>query len=260
MTLDLSLVLNPSEVAFFEAQCEEKLQRINDAEIEAIACITKQFEDERSRVYRSVLLSTLEVALPQSTLPDIPAVSGDLPQREALASLPETPALPETAGTEIEDVETMSWEAASRVLGVSRDTVRLYASKGALEPAGAKGHVTRSSVEAYQESRITPGQHKKFADAPVPTFDVNEDGKQSQIEGGKVTYRFIKIFYLARKTTESGYLWDAQPNRECDPSWEVIEEWRCNGLGRWESTPEIPWAVGAGIGTVRGPMVGTLPQ
>ena len=113
-------------------------------------------------------------------------------------------------------------------------------------------------VKARQEAakNAMSGKARKVLPTPIappePTFDINEEGKLNQIEQGKSTYRLIKIFYLARRTTDSGYLWDNQPNRNCDLGWEVVEEWRCNGLGRWESTPEVPGIVGTGNGITQG--------
>ena len=118
-------------------------------------------------------------------------------------------------------------------------------------------------VKARQVAAVS-GKARKPEAAPAParpepTFDINEEGKLDQIEQGKSTYRGIKIFYLARRTMNSRYLWDSQPSRECDPGWEVVEEWRCNGLGRWESTPVIPGMVGTGNGVTKGTRGYTVP-
>jgi hypothetical protein len=122
-----------------------------------------------------------------------------------------------------------------------------------LEKVKARQEAAKNSMsgKARERSAAKPEQ-AHLAAPPEPTFDINEEGKLSQIDQGKSTYRLIKLFYLARHTTDSRYLWDSQPNRECDPGWEVVEEWRCNGLGRWESTPEIPGMVGTGNGVTKG--------
>jgi hypothetical protein len=144
----------------------------------------------------------------------------------------------------------VSYAEAGKFLDISPDSVRLYAKRGLLERIGETPYVTRASVTARKESMSA-------SVAPV-AFDPNDEGKLTQIDQGKVTYRNIKIFYLARHTTNSRYLWDSQPSRECDPNWEVVEEWRCNGLGRWESTPEVPGIVGTGNGITQGAIQGRI--
>lgn len=145
----------------------------------------------------------------------------------------------------------VSYAEAGKFLGISPDSVRLYAKRGLLERIGETPYVTRASVMARKESLSVS--------AASVAFDNNEEGKLTQIDQGKSTYRNIKLFYLSRRTTDSGYLWDSQPNRSCDPGWEVVEEWRCNGLGRWESTPEIPGMVGTGNGVTKGTRGYTVP-
>jgi hypothetical protein len=156
--------------------------------------------------------------------------------------------------------------------GYHKDSVNNWGRAGLLpEPVpGTGGHPHNppryvvdmdellEKVKARQEAakNAMSGKARKVLPTPIappePTFDINEEGKLNQIEQGKSTYRLIKIFYLARRTTDSGYLWDNQPNRNCDLGWEVVEEWRCNGLGRWESTPEVPGIVGTGNGITQG--------
>ena len=114
------------------------------------------------------------------------------------------------------------------------------------------------AVEAAERMGVARKESLSVSAASV-AFDNNEEGKLTQIDQGKSTYRNIKLFYLSRRTTDSGYLWDSQPNRDCDPGWEVIEEWRCNGLGRWESTPEVPGMVGTGNGVTKGTRGYTVP-
>lgn len=161
--------------------------------------------------------------------------------------------------------------------GYHKDSVNNWGRAGLLpEPVpGTGGHPHNppryvvdmdellKKVKARQAAAMSGKPRKPVvaptAAPPEPTFDINEEGKLNQIEQGKSTYRLIKIFYLARRTTDSRYLWDSQPNRDCDPGWEVIEEWRCNGLGRWESTPEVPGMVGTGNGVTKGTRGYTVP-
>jgi hypothetical protein len=166
----------------------------------------------------------------------------------------------------------MTAQEIAAALGCHKDSIHNYKKAGLLpEPVrGTGGHPhnplryaldieeLREKVKARQEAAKVAciGKIRKVLPTPIappePTFDINEEGKLNQIEQGKSTYRLIKIFYLARRTTDSGYLWDSQPNRNCDLGWEVVEEWRCNGLGRWESTPEVPGVVGTGNGITQG--------
>lgn len=59
---------------------------------------------------------------------------------------------------------TMSWDRAAGILGVSRDTVRLYIKRGML--TGRAGLVTVESVNHYKANRLPPGQtHARIAQA-----------------------------------------------------------------------------------------------
>jgi transposase len=60
---------------------------------------------------------------------------------------------------------SMSWEDAALVLGVSRDTVRLYIKRGLL--IGGQGLVTVESVNQYKQNRLQPGQRKALQ-SPTP--------------------------------------------------------------------------------------------
>jgi cell division protein FtsN len=53
---------------------------------------------------------------------------------------------------------TMTWEKAATVLGITRDTVRLYIKRGFL--VGGAGMTTVESVKHYQANRLKPGQTK----------------------------------------------------------------------------------------------------
>lgn len=138
----------------------------------------------------------------------------------------------------------ISYDEAAAFLGISPDSVRLYAKRGVLQRVGETPYVTRASVVARKQMLQ--------ASREQPAFDNNEEGKLTQIDQGKSTYRNMKVFYLARRTEDSRYLWESQATRACNSEWEVVEEWRCNGLGRWESTPVIPGMVGTGNGTKQG--------
>jgi hypothetical protein len=198
-------------------------------------------------------------------LSTVPSVSEPMPEAPAVAPAVVAP----TAHTPI----GMTAREIASATGYHKDSVNNWGRAGLLpEPVpGTGGHPHNppryvvdmdellERVKARQEAakNAMAGKARKPVEAPasappVPTFDINEEGKLNQIEQGKSTYRLIKIFYLARRTTDSRYLWDSQPNRECDPGWEVVEEWLCNGLGRWESTPEIPGMVGTGNGVTKG--------
>ena len=109
-----------------------------------------------------------------------------------------------------------------------------------------------------QTKAMPPEVKATFTPAPTPTFDIDDQGREAAIETGKAIYGKVKIFYLSRLPMDTRYSWDTQPSTMCDPGWEVVEEWRCNGLGRWESTPNIPGAVGVGTGIHRGAVQGVI--
>lgn len=93
---------------------------------------------------------------------------------------------------------------------------------------------------------------------PTPTFDTNENGKLAAIEEGKTSFKESALFYLIRLTEGKQWLWDSQPNTVVAEGWELVEEWRRNGLNRWESTPSEPGVVGTGNGVTYGIREGKL--
>lgn len=90
------------------------------------------------------------------------------------------------------------------------------------------------------------------------SFDVNEEGRLAMVDEGKARFR-DRVFYIARISDSGRYLWDCLPSPQVSGDWELVEEWRKNGLGRWESTPAIPGAVGSHVLTAsNGPKQGSL--
>ena len=143
----------------------------------------------------------------------------------------------------------VSFDRAAAYLGISTDSVRIYCGKGKLERAGEGDFVTRASLVARKESLGNP---------PKATLEINEALRLAHIDEGKVQFASQGIFYLARHVGPSEINWAVFETTAPTPGWEVVEEWRRNGLGRWESTPEIPGAVGAGNGITRGAGVGVI--
>lgn len=165
---------------------------------------------------------------------------------EALKAMPtaERSQMVKDALTKKRDAERpeggVSYAEAAKFLGLSPDSVRLYAQRGILERIGETPYVTRASVVARKKN-VSGGQK--------PTFDINETGRLEAIEEGKAFFRSDRFFSLARKTVGTAYQWLVIA-RGADPKGgEIIEHFTLNGLGQWESTPHLSTEVGYMTGT-----------
>ena len=68
-------------------------------------------------------------------------------------------------------------------------------------------------------------------------------------------------FWLLRRFVEGRAQYKAAKSWQSESAmgWDPLEWWQRNGLGRWESTPAEPGAVGFGNGTTTGPSKAALP-
>lgn len=125
----------------------------------------------------------------------------------------------------------------------------------ALKDAAAKGRTKKlelgssGQAEASTPVKVTP---------PVPIIDTNEAGKWAAVDQGKATFQESKIFYLCRNTSGRQWLWDTLLHPQPPEGWDLVEAWRKTGMGRWESTPNVPGTVGAGNGIAHGPRIGSI--
>jgi len=146
----------------------------------------------------------------------------------------------------------VSYAEAGKFLGISPDSVRLYAKRGLLDRIGETPYVTRASVTARKESMLA-------SVAPV-AFDPNENGRYEAIEHGRSFFHSEKAFDLHRVIDGNRYKWLAIGKDKCYllGESELVERWSLNGLGRWESTPVIPGIVGTGNGITQGAIQGRI--
>ncbi len=155
-------------------------------------------------------------------------------------------------------------------LGCHKDSIHNYRKAGLIgEPApGTGGHphnpnrfyvpsipALRKAIQERQEAakRVMVKPKTVVAAPTAPAFDTNEEGKYQAIEQGKHTFLSAALFNLIRRTTDTGRLWDVLAAGLTPPlGWDIFEEWRRTGLGKWESTPAEPGVAGTGNGVTLG--------
>ena len=123
----------------------------------------------------------------------------------------------------------------------------------------AKERMTRVGMPSCKGGIVTP---KKVSVPPAPAFDINEEGRFEAVEHGRIFLRDEKQFNLWRIYQPSVYQWRAGGIAQTTgiglEGGEIVERWQLNGLGQWESTPEVPGHVGTRNGVTTGPIVGKL--
>lgn len=147
-------------------------------------------------------------------------------------------------------------DALRRVIEERREAAKHTAGRSLL-----KANKVRADEAKDRKAHVAPLETPKPAarvaaptPVPAPTFDTNEEGKYQAIEMGKAAFRERGNFYILRRTDGDRYDY-SHHFKDCS-GWDRIETWRLNGMGRWESTPNVPGVVGMGTGVVRGPMIG----
>jgi len=191
--------------------------------------------------------------------------TGTKPSNTALYRRSDIPALQES----IAQMQEGMRESLRRVRINPKTKTQEAAPKPTATPEAPKPSTTTRPVLAVKQETpapkpivekpvLLPRPEPAPAAPPVPAFDINDAGKWAAVDEGKAMHAQKKLFYLIRHDDGKRYVWDYQDGTKCAEGWEVVEEWRKTGTGRWESTPDIPGIVGVGTGITHGVRQGVI--
>jgi hypothetical protein len=233
--------------------------------------LAKTLEIDPAPQAEAIVVETpvLNILTDDKMLSPVPSVSEPMP--EAPAAVP-TPTASAPVG--------MTAREIAAATGYHKDSVNNWGRAGLLpEPVpGTGGHPHNppryvvdmdellEKVKARQVAAMS-GKARKPAEAhiatpPEPAFDVNEEGRYEAIEHGRSFFRPDKAFDLWRICTPSGYKWRVTGKGQSGigvEGGEVVEHWKLNGLGQWESANVVPGMVGTGNGVTKGTRGYTVP-
>ena len=287
--LDLSLVLNPEQQERFVSMVGHTDSAINAEEAEALEQLRARFGHQRREARRCLLLQVLGAQTALVSTGSVPVPVQDeapngmvrrapvpkLRQDEAPELVTEEPK-PVPIRVKAEDALTRkqlserlqchpssisNWEDAGLIkriegTGTGAGNPCLYraldvpALKIGIEKYQEAGRVAHAA-KAKERGKTKPPVVAVSEAAPIPIFDSNDEGKYQSIEEGKATFCKIGTFYLSRFSTDAKWIYQDQPGTSCAEGWELLEMWKRNGLGRWESVSINPGTVGTGNGVTR---------
>lgn len=204
----------------------------------------------------------LEVPVQEETAPS-PVAAVNIPETGEVKS-PETDAVPPALSVPVPASVPLPAPPSGNVLrcaGPTSEPWAVHCPKKALVSAVGRRCF---SCSAKERTSRTP-MPKRQAPVPVgtapeivPTFDVNEAGRDDAVDEGKRFYSKEGRFTLVRLVLENSYSWRVVGALQIPADGEAVETWHRNGLGQWESANITPGGVGIGQGVSRGAIHGSI--